>query len=189
MVLSLIREEALKEKVHGVEKRGWVEGCKSPWVAREFLLVKPGVNKWRLVIDYRYLNSCLEGHELPLPVIEDPLQRQHRNRSWTILGLEDGFHQMPLTDESRPLTAFCTPWGVYQWNILPMGVKVGPHVYQTMVTNWIRHLLPSVRAYIDDLLVGTPPFKSSRGKGKLLDSCALDEEAITQHYGSVRNLF
>ena len=184
-----LREEALKEKVQGFEKRGWIEGSKSPWVARGFLVPKPGVNKWRLVIDYWYLNSCLEGHEFPLPVIEDLLQRQHGNHLWTILDLEDGFHQMPLTEESRPLTAFCTPWGVYQWNVLPMGVKVGPQVYQRMVTHCIRHLPPSVRAYIDDLLVGTPPSKASRGKGKLLDSCALDEEAITEHYELVRKLF
>ena len=85
--------------------------------------------------------------------------------------------------------AFCTPRGVYQWNVLLMGVKVGPQVNQSMVTHCIRHLPPSVRAYIDDLLLGTPPSKASRGKGKLLDSCALDEEAITEHYELVRKLF
>ena len=84
-----------------------------------FQCQNPGVNKSRLVIDYRYLNSCLEGHEFLLLVIEDLLQRQHGNHLWTILDLEEGFHQMPLTEESRPLTAFCTPWGVYQWNVLP----------------------------------------------------------------------
>ena len=88
---------------------------------------------------------------------------------------------MPLTEESRQLTAFCTPWGVYQWNVLPMEVRVGPQVYHRMVTHCIRHLTPSVRAYIDDLLVGTPRTKAYRGKGKLLDSCALDEEATTEH--------
>ena len=70
-----------------------------------------------------------------------------------------------------------------------MGVKVGPQVYQRMITHCIRHLPPSVRAYIDDLLVGTLPSKASRGKGKLFDRCALDEEAITEHYELVRKLF
>ena len=184
-----LREEALKEKVQGFEKRGWIEGSKSPWVARGLLVPKPGVNNWRLVIDCWYLNSCTEVHEFPLLAIGDPLQRQHGNHLWTILYLEDKFHQMPPTEKGRPLTAFCTPWGVYQWNVLPMGVKVGPQVYQRMVTHCIRHLPPSVRAYIVDLLLGTPPSKASRGKGKLSDSCALDEEAITEHYELVRNLF
>ena len=59
-------------------------------------------------------------------VIEDLLQRQHQNHLWTILNVDDGFHQMPLTEQSPPLTAFCTHSGVYQWNVLPIGVKVGP---------------------------------------------------------------
>ena len=150
---------------------------------------KPGIHKWRLVIDYWYLNSCLEGHVFPLLAIEDLLQRQHANHLWTILDLEDVSHQMPLTEEGCPLTALGTPWGVYQWNVLPMGVKVGPQVYQRMVIHCIRHLPPSVRAFIEDPLVGTPPSNPSRGKGRLSDSCALDEEAITEHYEFVRKPF
>ena len=45
------------------------------WVARAFLVPKPG-GKWRLVIDYRHLNSCLEGRNFPLPVIEDQLANE-----------------------------------------------------------------------------------------------------------------
>ena len=109
-----LREEALKEKDQGFERRGWIEGSKSPWVARGLLVPKPGVNKGRLVIDDWYLNSCFEGHEFALPVFEDLLQQQHEKRLWTILDLEDGFHRMPLPEESRLLTAFCTLWGVHQ---------------------------------------------------------------------------
>ena len=61
-----------------------------------------------------------------------------------------------------------------------MGVKVGPPVYQRRVTYCIRHLPPSVRDYIDDLLVGTHPSKSSGGIRKPL--------AITEHYEVVRKL-
>ena len=79
---------------------------------------------------------------------------------------------MPLTEESRPLTGFCTPWKVYQWTVLPMGVKVRPQVCQRMVTHCIRHLPPSARAYVDYVLVGTPPSKASRVKHQLLDRFA-----------------
>ena len=43
-----------------------------------------------------------------------------------------------------------------------MGVKVGPQLCPTIVTRCIRHLPPAVRAYIDDLLVGTPPSVGNR---------------------------
>ena len=47
------------------------------------------------------MNTQLHGHEFPLPVIEDMLLTQQGNRLWTLLDLEDGFHQMPLSEESR----------------------------------------------------------------------------------------
>ena len=75
---------------------------------------RPGVNKWRLVIDYRYFKSCLEGDALPLPVIEDVVQRQHRNHLCSILHFEIGFDQMPVTEEGLLPMAFCTPRVVYQ---------------------------------------------------------------------------
>ena len=49
-------------------------------------------------LDPQLVTELKTGHfTLPLPVIEDLLQRQHGNVLWTILDLEDGFHQMPLT--------------------------------------------------------------------------------------------
>ena len=177
-----IREQVLKEKCQEFLDKGWIRESHSNWVARGFLVPKPGVNKWRLVIDYRYLNSCLKGHEFPLPVIEDTLLSQAGNHLWTLLDLEDGFHQMPLEESSRFLTAFCTPFGVFEWNVLPMGVKVGPAAFQRMVS-WClaHHQVPGARAYIDDILTGTRP--TERGKGKLLDSRAFEE-----HYHQVRAL-
>ena len=35
--------------------------------------------KWRIVIDYLYVNTQLNGHDFPLPVIEDMLLRQQGN--------------------------------------------------------------------------------------------------------------
>ena len=177
-----IREQVLGDKVREFMAKGWIRESRSNWVARGFLVRKPGVNKWRLVIDYRYLNSCLKGHEFPLPVIEDTLCGQAGNHLSTLLDLEDGFHQMPLEESSRHLTAFCTPFGVYEWNVPPMGVKVGPAAFQRMVS-WClaHHQVLGAKAYIDDILIGTAPHL--RGKGKLLDRHAFEE-----HYIQVRAL-
>ena len=80
-------------------------------VARAFLVPKPG-GKWRLVIDYRHLNSCLEGKSFPLPVIEDQLTNEQGNFLYSLIDLEDGFHQMHLEEDSKHLTEFCTPEAV-----------------------------------------------------------------------------
>ena len=90
-----IKEEEMNEEIKGFLDKGWIVGSHSAWVARGFLVRKPGTNKWRLVIDYRYLNSCLEGHEFPLPVIEDLLQGKAGNHFLTLQDLENGFQRCP----------------------------------------------------------------------------------------------
>ena len=82
-------------KITGFLDKGWIVRFHSTCVARGFLVPKRATNKWRLVIAYRCLNSCLQRHEFPLPVIEEVLQNQAGNHLWTLLDLEDGFHQMP----------------------------------------------------------------------------------------------
>ena len=109
-----ITEQVLGDKVREFMEKGWIRDSRSKWVARAFLFRKPGVNKWRLVIDYRYLNSFLKGHDFPLQVIEDTLCGQAEIHLCTLLDLETGFDQMPLEESSRHLTAFCTHSGVYE---------------------------------------------------------------------------
>ena len=67
------REKALWDKIVNFKGRGMLRDAKGQpqRVARVFLFPKPGKNDWRLVINYRHLNSCLKGDSFPLPVIED----------------------------------------------------------------------------------------------------------------------
>ena len=66
-----LREEAMSEKIKEFQKKGWIVPNRSHWVSRGFLVPKSGTNKWRLVIDHRYVNTQLRGCAFSLPVIED----------------------------------------------------------------------------------------------------------------------
>ena len=153
--LALGKRPCMKKKEF--QEKGWIVPSQSYWVNRGFLVPKPGTNKWRLVIDYRYVNTQLRGCVFPLPVIEDLFVKQAANQLWTLLDLEDGFHQMPLSGCSRQYTAFCTPFGVIEWRVLPMGVKVGPQAFQRMVSDCLKSLQRRAHIYIDDSLTGTRP--------------------------------
>ena len=145
-----LREEAMREKIKELQEKEWIVPSQSHWVGRAFLVPKPGTNKWRLVIDYRYVNTQLHGCEFPLPVIEDLFVKQAGNQLWTLLDLEDGFHQMPLSECSRQYTAFCTPFGVLVWRVLPMGLRVGPQAFQRMLSDCLKWLQPHTHIDIDD---------------------------------------
>ena len=93
-----LREGSMREKIKAFQEKGWTVPSPSHWVSRGFLVPKPGTNKWRLVIDYRYVNTQRRGCEFSLPVIEEWFVKQAGNQLWTLLDLEDGFHQMPLSE-------------------------------------------------------------------------------------------
>ena len=174
-----LREKILREKIQEFENRGClieVDPNETEWVSWAFLVSKPN-GKWRLVIDYQWLNSQLKGQNFPLPVIEDQLAKQRGNFIWTLVDLEDGFHQMRLAPSSQPLTAFIAPFCLFQWTVLPMAVKVGPQVFQRMVAHVLRGCHPASSPYMDDVLTGTgkPPPPPSSGKGQVRDSQAYEE--------------
>ena len=108
------REETMHEKMKEDQEKGWILPSQSHSLPSGILVPKACTNKWRLVIDYRYVNTQLCGCEVPLPVIEELIVKQAENQLCTLLDLEDGFHQMPLSECSRRYTAFCTPFVVFE---------------------------------------------------------------------------
>lgn len=176
-----LRAAAFQALVDKFKSRGMLREAQGDpqWISRAFVVPKPG-GKWRLVIDYRHLNSQIKDIIFPLPVIEDKILGEGKNVLWSIFDLEDGFHQMPLTEESKKYTAFMTPWGVYEWEVLPMGLKTAPAAYQRMVS-WCLSQDPAIKArpYIDDILHGTP----GNAKGEI------DESVLHDHYMSLRAIF
>ena len=162
--------------VQGFLKQGFIKQCtgRSDLVSRAFWVLRPN-GKWRLVIDYRYLNNQPKGVNFPLPVIEDQLARQVGNSVFFLVDLEDEFHEMHLTESSCHLTAFNPPFGVYEWRVLPMGVNVGPQVLQRLVAGVVRNC-PLSCPYIYDVLTGTGSsvryVDSDGGKGRRFDSLA-----------------
>jgi hypothetical protein len=73
---------------------------------------------------------------------------------FTSLDLTSGNHQILISEEDRPKTAFQTPFGHFQFKVLIEGLTNGPATFQT-VMNLIFH--PYIRkfvvVYIDDILI------------------------------------
>ena len=50
-----------------------------------------------------------------------------------MLDLTKGYHQMRLDEKSKEITAFTTPEGLFQWLVLPMGMKTAGAVFQHLM--------------------------------------------------------
>jgi len=53
-----------------------------------------------------------------------------------------------------PLTAVNTPWGLYEWNVMPMGIRNAPSIHQRRVTTALRtHIGRICHVYLDDIVI------------------------------------
>ncbi len=64
-----------------------------------------------------------------------------------------GYYAMRLSRESRPLTAFLTPFGVHVWNVLPSGLTNGPPKKRRLVEK-VYGDLPRSHSFVDDTGLG-----------------------------------
>ena len=59
-----------------------------------------------------------------------------------------------MDEESKEMTAFITPDGLYQWKVMPFSVVNAPAVFTRMMRK-VLYGIKDVENYIDDILIGT----------------------------------
>ena len=109
----------------------------------------------------------------PLPLIENMLENQSKNKLFTMVDLSKGFHQIPLHPWSRANTAINLVGKRYQWRVMPMGIKNGPAIFQRVMDHVLQGL-DRADVYIDDIIIGS--------------SGATEEEQLADHNRDMRTV-
>ena len=77
----------------------------------------------RLCVDYRNLNQKTSPDQHPIPRIEETLENLGGNSWFSVLDQGKVYHQGFVDEKSQHLTAFITPWGLYEWLQIPFGLR------------------------------------------------------------------
>ena len=102
--------------------------------------------------DYHKVNSVTKTDSFPIPRIDDCIDKVGNSKYVTKFDLLKGFWQVPLTDRAKEVSAFATPNGLYQYKVMPFGMKNSPATFQRLVNNVICGL-DGCDAYIDDVII------------------------------------
>ena len=145
--------KVLKNEVDKLQKMGAIEQSHSPF-ASPTILVKKKDGTMRLCIDYRRLNSVTKKDAHPLPRIEDIFDTLSGSKYFSTLDLAMGYHQVEVRPEDREKTAFSTPFGLFQYNVMPFGLATAPATFMRLMTIVFSGMLYSTcLAYLDDIIV------------------------------------
>jgi hypothetical protein len=87
--------------------KGIIRHSVSPYSSSIFLVPK-GETEYHPVVDYRDLNKKIKIESVPLPDIHSCFHWFSGVSVFTSLDLNSAYNQIPLSENSRPLTAFAT---------------------------------------------------------------------------------
>lgn len=92
-----------------------------------FIIPKPerGVLP-RWVNDYRELNTNTVPDYHPLLRIDGILANCAKGRIWAKIDMTNSFFQTRVHLDDIHLTAITTPFGLYEWLVMPMGCRNAP---------------------------------------------------------------
>ena len=150
------RQDALKLQIEEMLKLGVIRESRAGYYSHGFLVPKKN-NKWRLVIDYKNLNKATERVGWPIPNIQDLLANigEQKSKYFGVMDLTSGYHQAPIHESCIPFTAFLTPFGLYEWVRLAMGLAGAPSYFQRVMSTEVLAGLHAIICflYLDDLIV------------------------------------
>ena len=72
-----------------------------------------------------------------------------------MLDAAKGYWKVRLTDHAREYSAFTTPFGHYEFIIMPFGVKGGPCTFQRAINGILEGMDEFATAFIDDVALFT----------------------------------
>ena len=144
--------DAVKEEIEEMLAQGLIEPSTSEWSA-PVVLVKKKDGSMRLCVDYRRLNGVSETDAYPMPRIDELIDRLGKSCFISTIDLTRGYWQVPVTEEARSKTAFSTPYGLYQFNVMPFGLQGAPATFQRLMDQVLRGLDEFSSAYLDDVIV------------------------------------
>ena len=143
----------LKVQMEELMSKGVFRPSTSPWGA-PVLFVKKKNGILRLCIDYRELSKVTIRNQYPLPRIDDIFYQLQGTRVFSKIDLRSGYHQLKISSEDVPKTAFRTRYGYYEFLIMSFGLPNAPAAFMDLLNRIFQPYLDQfVIVFIDDILI------------------------------------
>ena len=165
--LPLRHYEWVQREIESLEHAGVITKSMSKWASPIVIVPKksaPGEPpKRRLCVDFRKVNELQQEvitagktkgqisiH--PLPKIDEMYVKLKGTKLFSTIDLRSGYHHIVLGKSSRAKTAFVTPFGKYEFLMVPFGLAQAPAYFQLLMNKVLKGLKFAM-TYLDDTII------------------------------------
>ena len=121
----------VKEKVakilQKIQEMATIQPSKSPW-SSPVVLVQKKEGSHKFCIDYLKSNSVIKADSYPLQHIHDLLDQLGKS-VYMYFSTASGFWQFKVHPSLQEETAFSTPYGHFEFRVIPFGLMNAPSVF------------------------------------------------------------
>ena len=148
----------VKNYINDLVQNGWIRESFSSY-SSPIVCVRKKDGGLRMCVDYRKLNSKTTPDCQPIPRVQDILDGLAGKRWFSTLDMSKAYHQGYISEHCRHLTAFATPWTLYEWVRIPFGLRNAPPVFQRYINRLLGDLKGKIcDPYLDDILIHAVTF-------------------------------
>ena len=167
--LALKHYEWVQKEVDQLEWTGIITRSVSPWASPIVIVPKKSTPdeppRRHMCIDFQRLNalqpavvkvdSKAKGNLMwhPLPKIDELYVKLGRAKIFSALDLASGYYHIELGLTSQVKTAFVTPFGKWEFNMVPFGLAQAPAYFQALISEVLKVLSHFAIVYLDDIII------------------------------------
>ena len=145
-----VKLEHMRNEFDFMLQNGIIEKSSSALSSPCILVPKPDVS-YRFCTDLRKVNALTKSDSYPILRIDSVIDKEGYAK-FVSKDLLKGYWHVPFTERAKEISAFVTLDSLFQYRVMPFGIKNAPATFQRIINSVICDL-NFCQAYVDDVII------------------------------------